>query len=122
MKKELLKSKRRVRRRNHVRNKLRGSADCPRLSVFRSNKHFYCQLIDDENAKTIASASTRDKNLSGQIKYGGNCDAAKVIGQAIAERGTAAGIKRVRFDRGHFKYQGRLAALADAAREGGLEF
>jgi len=122
VKKQKLKNKRQVRRQNHVRNKLRGSAECPRLSVFRSNAHVYCQLIDDENGKTLASASTRDKNLRDDLKYGGNCDAAKAVGKAIGERCVAIGVKRVRFDRGHDKYHGRLAALADAAREAGLQF
>ncbi len=112
----------RWRRKNRVRKKLRGSADQPRLCVNRTNKHLYCQLIDDEIGKTLAAASTRDKDLAGQIKYGGNCDAAKIVGQAIAERAKAAGVSRIKFDRGSFKYHGRVAELANAAREAGLEF
>lgn len=122
MKQQQIVNKQRWRRTNRVRKKLRGDAECPRLSVRRSNKHLYCQLIDDEAGKTIASASTRDKTLAGQIQYGGNCDAAKIVGSAIAERAKAAGIKRARFDRACYKFHGRVAELANAAREGGLEF
>jgi len=92
------------------------------MSVFRSNKHLYCQLIDDENGVTLVSASTRDKELSADISNGGNCEAAKKVGLAVAERAKAAGITQVRFDRGSYKYHGRVAELANAAREGGLEF
>jgi large subunit ribosomal protein L18 len=112
----------RWRRKNRVRKKLRGSADFPRLSVFRSNKHLYCQLIDDDQGKTLASASTRDKDIAGKIKYGGNCEAAKIIGEAIAEKAKAAGLTRIKLDRGAYKYHGRVAELADAARKAGLEF
>lgn len=122
MKQQQIVNKQRWSRANRVRKKLRGDAECPRLSVRRSNKHLYCQLIDDEAGKTIASASTRDKTLAGQIQYGGNCDAAKIVGLAIAERAKAAGIKRARFDRACYKFHGRVAELANAAREGGLEF
>ena len=112
----------RWRRKNRVRKKLRGSADCPRLNVHRSNKHIYCQLIDDDSGKTIASASTRDKDLAGNVKFGGNVEAAKQIGSAIAEKAKTAGISRVRFDRGRYNYHGRVAEIANAAREGGLQF
>ena len=122
MREQKIINKQRWRRTNRVRKKLRGDADCPRLSVRRSNKHLYCQLIDDEAGKTIASASTVDKSLAGQIAYGGNCTAAKVIGAALAERAKAAGVTKIRFDRGPYKYHGRVAELANAAREGGLEF
>ena len=98
------------------------SPDRPRLCITRSHKHLSCQIIDDFEGKTLASASTRDKELRGQIKYGGNCDAAKVIGKAIAERAKSAGVTKVAFDRGHLKYHGRVATLADTAREEGLEF
>jgi large subunit ribosomal protein L18 len=111
---------RRQRRRYRVRKRLRGDAQRPRLSVFRSHRHVYCQVIDDESGKTLVSASTRDKSLRDSIGGGGNKDAAQVIGKTIAERALAAGIKAVRFDRGHYKYHGRVAALADAAREAGL--
>ncbi len=112
--------KQRLRRRNHVRNVLRGSADRPRLCVQRTLKHFAVQLVDDSTGKTLASASTRDKVLREQIKFGGNCDAAAEVGKAIAERASAAGITTVKLDRGHNKYHGRVKAFADAARESGL--
>ncbi len=111
----------RWRRKNRVRKKLRGDAEFPRLSIHRSNKHLYCQLIDDEAGKTLASASTRDKDIAGKIKYGGNCDAAKVIGQIIAERAKSAGVTRAKLDRGSYKFHGRVAELANAARESGLQ-
>ena len=111
----------RWRRKNRVRKKLRGTADCPRLNVHRSNKHIYCQLIDDESGKTIASASTRDKDIAGQIKFGGNLDAAKQVGTAIAEKAKSAGVTKVRFDRGRYNYHGRVAEIASAARECGLQ-
>ncbi|MEZ6095491.1 MAG: 50S ribosomal protein L18 [Pirellulaceae bacterium] len=112
----------RSRRRYRVRNHLRGVSERPRLSVYRTSSHFYCQIIDDLAGKTLASASTRDKDLRDKVKNGGNCDAAKLIGQAIAEKAKSAGITEVKFDRGRFKYHGRVAAMADAAREAGLEF
>src|SRR6056297_2520708 len=111
-----------LRRRQHVRNKLRGTADAPRLSVQRSLKHFACQLIDDTAGKTLVSASTRDKDARDAVSYGGNCDAAATVGKAIAEKAIAAGIQKVRLDRGHNKYHGRVKAFADAAREAGLQF
>lgn len=122
MRQQKVVNQQRWRRAKRVRNKIRGTADCPRLSVRRSNKHIYCQLIDDEAGRTIASASTRDKAISPEVDNGGNCDAAKVIGQKIAERAKALGVTRIRFDRGAYKYHGRVAELANAAREGGLEF
>lgn len=122
MKKSKALNLQRWRRTNRVRKKVRGSADRPRLNVYRSNKHIYCQLIDDEAGKTIVSASTRDKEVSGEIKFGGNVDAAKQIGLAIAEKAKSSGITQVRFDRGRYNYHGRVAEIASAAREGGLEF
>ena len=115
-------AKQQQRRRRHVRGVVRGTAERPRLTVFRSLQHIYCQVVDDFSGKTLASASTRDKEVRGDVKYGGNVDAAKAVGQAIAQRAKAAGVSAVCFDRGHYKYHGRVAALADAAREGGLEF
>lgn len=112
----------RQRRKFSVRKRLRGTPDRPRLSVFRSSCHTACQLIDDSTGTTLASASTRDQDLREQLKSGGNCDAAKLIGQTIAQRALTAGVKSVRLDRGSYKYHGRVAALADAAREAGLEF
>lgn len=114
--------KQRNRRRFRVRKSIRGTAERPRLSVTRSHKHMSAQLIDDLAGKTLASASTMDKELSGSVKYGGNVDAATAVGKAIAERAKGAGIEQVCFDRGSYKYHGRVAALADAAREGGLQF
>ncbi len=113
-------TKRRTRRRFHVRNKLRANSDRPRLSVFRSHRHMICQVIDDKTGRTLASASTHDKSLRDQIPYGGNKAAAALLGKVIAERALAAGVSVVAFDRGHYKYHGRVAALADAAREAGL--
>jgi len=112
--------KQRRNRRFRVRKKIRGDQSRPRMCVVRSHKHIGCQLIDDVAKATLVSASTRDKDLAESIAYGGNKNAAEAIGKAIAERALAAGIQQVRFDRGHFKYHGRVAALADAAREAGL--
>jgi large subunit ribosomal protein L18 len=109
----------RLRRRRHVRRRIRGTADRPRLTVFRSHKHLYCQVVDDDLGKTLVSASTRDKDAA-SLAFGGNIDAAKAIGKAVAEKALASGISKVCFDRGHYKYHGRVAALADAAREAGL--
>jgi len=114
--------KKRKRRRNHVRNKLRGSAQQPRLCVHRSLKHFACQVVDDVSGKTLVSASTRDKEIRGDVTNGGNCDAAARIGSLIAEKVLSVGVKTVKLDRGHSKYHGRVKAFAEAAREGGLQF
>ena len=115
-------SKQRTRRRFRVRNRIKGDTTRPRLSVFRSRQHMYAQVIDDQAGRTLASASTADKDLSGQINYGGNKAAAEAVGRAIAERALAAGIKEVAFDRREYQYHGRVAALADAARKSGLAF
>ena len=122
MNKRQLIAKQKQRRKFNVRNRLRGDAGRPRLSVFRSSGHTACQVIDDATGRTLVSASTRDKTLRDQIKYGGNCAAAKIVGQVVAHKALEAGIKAVRFDRGCYKYHGRVAALADAAREAGLSF
>ena len=113
--------KQRIRRKRRVRKPLRGTADQPRMSVFRSNKHVYCQLIDDFSRQTLVSASTRDKDVRESVSSPGNKEAAVAIGKLIAERAAAQGIQRVCFDRGPYKYHGRVAALADAAREAGLK-
>ena len=113
-------AKQRHRRRYHVRNKVRGTADRPRLHVFRSSRHLECQIIDDSSGATLVAASTREPSLRETRPYGGNCAAATALGQALAERAQQAGIRQVRFDRGMYKYHGRVAALADAAREAGL--
>ncbi len=112
----------RMRRRHRVRNRLKGDSTRPRLSIFRSHKHTYVQLIDDDAGKTLVSASSADKDAPSDLKYGGNKNAATLIGKLIAERAIAAGIKDVAFDRREYKYHGRVAALADAAREAGLNF
>jgi large subunit ribosomal protein L18 len=111
-----------LRRRRHarVRRRVQGSADRPRLAVFRSNKHIAAQLIDDEAGVTLAAAATVESDLRGHP--GGNVDAATAVGRLIATRAKAAGITTVVFDRGGFAYHGRVAALADAARTEGLEF
>jgi large subunit ribosomal protein L18 len=110
----------RKRRSFRVRKRTRGTTERPRLTVFRSHKHVYAQVIDDASGRTLAAASSRDKDLG--VKYGGNKTAAAAIGKAIAERAIAAGVSQVCFDRGGCQYHGRVAALADAAREGGLKF
>ena len=112
----------RRRRAFRVRKRTRGTSERPRLSVVRSHKHISAQIVDDQLGKTLASASSLDKDLSGQLKSGGNQTAAEAVGKALAERAIAAGINAVCFDRGPYKYHGRVAALAKAAREGGLNF
>jgi large subunit ribosomal protein L18 len=101
-----------------IRRKVRGTNERPRLAVYRSLNHIYAQVIDDDNGRTIASAATTEKDLAG--KSGGNIDAAKRVGQAIAERALAAGVSSVVFDRGGYLYHGRVRALTDAARSAGL--
>ncbi|MFC4025653.1 50S ribosomal protein L18 [Oceanobacillus longus] len=110
----------RKKRHGRVRKNLFGTAERPRLNVFRSNKNIYAQLIDDINGVTVASASTADKELN--ISGGANIEAAKQVGEAIAKRAKDNGYKSVVFDRGGYLYHGRIQALADAAREAGLEF
>jgi large subunit ribosomal protein L18 len=110
----------RIRIHKRIRQRLSGSAERPRLAVFRSVKHIYVQLIDDHKGKTLVSASSNEKNAA--AKSGGNIAGAKEIGKLIAERAQAEGIKKVVFDRGGYLYHGRVKALADAAREAGLEF
>ena len=114
-------AKQRWRRRNHVRNRIRATGRA-RLSVFRSNRNISAQIIDDEAGRTLVSASTMEKDLGGAGKPNGSVDDAKKVGKVLAERALAAGIKQVAFDRGAFSYHGRIAALAEAAREAGLEF
>ena len=114
--------KQRRRRTFRVRKRLSGTADRPRLCVTRSHRNILAQVIDDIAGKTLVSASTGDKQLAKKIKYGGNAGAAEVIGKTIAERAAKAGVSEVCFDRGGSKYHGRVAALANAAREAGLKF
>jgi len=111
----------RRKKRNRV-NIAKVSGGRPRLSVFRSGKHIYAQVIDDGKGITLASASSIDKDLREKLKGGGNTDAAKAVGVMVAERACAAGISEVVFDRGGYCYHGRVKALADSAREGGLSF
>jgi len=116
------KNKSRLKRHVRVRKKISGTAERPRLNVYRSSKHIYAQLIDDVKGVTLAAASTLDKELRDQIENGGNVEAARKVGELIAKRAKAAGITKVVFDRGGYLYHGRVQALADAAREAGLEF
>lgn len=116
------KEKVRAKKHTKIRAKISGTADRPRLSVFRSLTNISVQVIDDVNGLTIVSASTNDRELKADIKNGGNVEAAKVVGKKLAERAIAKGIKSVVFDRSGYLYTGRVKALADAAREAGLEF
>ena len=121
MKREKQIGKQRRRRRFRVRNRIKRDSTRPRLSVFRSHKHLYAQVIDDEAGHTLVAASTIQQSLRDEIKYGGNKVAAAAVGKAIAQQALDTGIKQVAFDRREYKYHGRIAALADAAREAGLE-
>jgi len=105
-----------------VRRKMEGTQERPRLCVFRSINHIYAQVIDDRQGRTLAQASSLDKEMRQETKGGGNVAAAKVVGKAIAQRALAAGVTQVVFDRGGYKYHGRVQALANAAREAGLKF
>ena len=112
-----------ARRKARVRRAIRKAANGrPRLSVFRSSKQIYAQVIDDAEGKALAAASTLEKDLKGKLKTGADVAAAKEVGRLVAERASAAGVKAVIFDRSGYIYHGRVKALADAAREGGLEF
>jgi large subunit ribosomal protein L18 len=112
-----------VRRKARVRRSIKAAAGGrPRLSVFRSSKHIYAQVIDDAAGATVASASSMEKDLRGNLKTGADIGAAKAVGKLVAERAAAKGVKEVVFDRGNYLYHGRVKALADAAREGGLSF
>ena len=117
--KKIDKNAARMKRHRRVRKNISGTAERPRLNVFRSSKHIYAQVIDDVKGVTIAAASSMDKDFEG---YGGNAEAAKKVGLKIAEKAKAAGVSAVVFDRGGYVYHGRVAALAEGAREGGLEF
>lgn len=112
----------RIRRHRRVRKKVNGTPQRPRLCVFRSNMHIYAQVIDDTVGRTLAAASTVEPELRASLTGKTKTERAKAVGAVIAERARAAGIERVVFDRGGFKYHGRVQALADAAREGGLQF
>jgi large subunit ribosomal protein L18 len=104
------------------RNVRRAAGDRARLSVFRSSKHIYAQVIDDAKGQTVASASSLEKDMRGSLKTGANVEAAKAVGKRLADARSAKGIKQVVFDRGSYLYHGRVKALAEAAREGGLDF
>ena len=112
----------RIRRKRRIRLKIKGTPEQPRLSVFRSARHIYAQIVDDVSRVTLVSASSLDKELAGKIKTGGNKDGSKHVGALLAKKAKDAGIKKVVFDRGGYLYHGRVQALAEAAREGGLEF
>jgi large subunit ribosomal protein L18 len=123
MKKDKERAEHRERRHLRLRQRVIGTAERPRLSIFRSNKYLYVQVIDDAKGNTLAAASTLQKPVAGSLGgKGANLAAAKVLGKTIAERAKAKGISKVCFDRGGYKYHGRVKALADAAREAGLEF
>ena len=112
----------RVNKHRKLRNRLSGTAECPRLAVFRSNNHMYAQIIDDTVGNTLVSASTLQKDVKANLEKTNNVDAAAYLGKVIAEKALEKGIKDVVFDRGGFTYQGKVQALADAAREAGLNF
>ena len=112
----------RITRHKRVRGRVTGTPARPRVNVFRSLSNIYAQVIDDEQGHTLASASTIDKDVAGQIEGKTKAEAAKVVGQVLAERAKTAGVSKVVFDRGGYQYHGRVAALAEGAREGGLEF
>ena len=112
----------RERRKHSIRKKVNGTAERPRLTVFRSSKHIYAQVIDDLKGETLASASSLEKSMRDGGKTGADIDAAKAVGKLLAERAAEKGVKEVVFDRGSYLYHGRVKALADAARESGLSF
>jgi large subunit ribosomal protein L18 len=112
---------RRVRRHRRVRRNIKGTAERPRVSVFRSLRHIYAQVVDDYEGRTLASASSLDPELRGQVD-GGNAAGASAVGQALARKAVAAGVTEVVFDRGGYQYHGRVRALAEGARKGGLKF
>lgn len=112
----------RVARHQRIRKNLYGTPEQPRMCVYRSNKNISVQIIDDVNGVTLASASTIDKELKASVEYGGNKEAAKAVGEAVAKRALAKGIETVTFDRGGFLYHGRVKELAEGAREAGLKF
>ena len=122
MKERSLVQVRRLRRQRHVRKRLFGTTERPRLAVFRSSKHIYAQVINDTDGTTLASASTLDPEIRAQQSYGGNKAAASIVGRVVAERAKQAGIDKICFDRRSYKYHGRVEALANAAREAGLQF
>ena len=122
MLKKVSRNDERLRRHARVRTKISGTPECPRLNVFRSNAHIHAQIIDDVNGTTLVSASTLQKDVKAELEKTNNVEAAAYLGKVIAERAKEKGITDVVFDRGGFIYQGKIKALADAAREAGLNF
>ncbi len=116
------KVKRRLKVKRRIRKKIHGTPERPRLSVFRSNKHIYAQIIDDEAGHTLVAASTRSKELADQLEGKTKAEQARLVGKLLAEKAVKANITQVVFDRNGYKYHGRVKALADGAREGGLKF
>lgn len=116
------KLRKRARRHLRVRHKVFGTGERPRLSVYRSLKHIYCQIINDFDGKTLVAVSTQSRDLKSQIKYGGNVKAAEIVGKKIAEEALSKGISKVVFDKGGYKYHGRIKALAESARKHNLSF
>src|SRR6516165_7858868 len=121
MDQQKLKKKRQLRRRLHVRRSIVGTVERPRLSVFRSSKHIYAQLIDDLNGVTLAAAGSNSPALRETVPYGGNVKAAAAVGKHLAEVARAKGIDKAAFDRGHYRFHGRVKALAEAATAAGLQ-
>jgi large subunit ribosomal protein L18 len=121
VKREKTISRQRQRRRYRVRNRVKRDSVRPRLTVFRSHRHIYAQIVDDSAGRTLVAASTLDAQLHPKLNYGGNKQAAEAVGQALAERALEAGIQQVAFDRREYRYHGRVGALADAARQAGLQ-
>jgi large subunit ribosomal protein L18 len=117
-----VKRRRQLRRRQHVRRNITGTPERPRLTVFRSSKHIYAQLVDDLNGVTMAAASSLTADVRKGTPYGGNVKAAAAVGTHLAQVAKTKGIAKAAFDRGHFRYHGRVKALAEAARKGGLQF
>ena len=120
--KKIDKNKQRLKKHLRVRRKISGTAEMPRLNVFRSNKNMYAQIIDDVKGVTLVAASTLDKDLQAELANGSNKDAAKAVGASVAKKALAAGIEDVVFDRGGYVYTGRVKELAEGAREAGLKF
>ncbi|MBI2058651.1 MAG: 50S ribosomal protein L18 [Nitrospirae bacterium] len=119
---DTLKKDKRARRKRRIRKNVSGTLERPRLTVYRSHKHIYGQIVDDLTSKTLVAASSLVQELKGKAKHGGNVDAAKKVGALLAKRALEKGVKQVVFDRNGYLYHGRVKALADAAREAGLKF
>ena len=117
-----MKNERRTRRKRGIRRRVRGNAERPRMTVTRSLNHIYVQIVDDDAGVTLCAAGSRDKELRDQIGYGGNVAAAKIVGTALAQHAKAKNITQVCFDRNGYRFHGRIKGLAEAAREGGLQF